>query len=112
MRPYITSELDGSSVVHEIVTHVLVDVALGADGTGGLSSITRTGELTFVFVLPDGSVTVIILLVPSRSHPVDVAVQSTTPLAGVGSGLQIIHGTVTLVHGSTLLNERVTISHD
>ena len=111
VSPYTISELDGSSVVQVIVTHVLVEIVTGTDGTGGVSSITKIGELTLVFVFPTGSVTVIVLLVPSRSQPVAVAVQSTSPFTGVGVGVHTIHGTVTVVPGSTFESASVIVVH-
>ena len=62
-----------------------------------------------VFAFPAGSVTVIVLLLPSRSPPVAVAVQSTVPLAVAGFGVQVIHGTVTVDQVSTFESERVTV---
>lgn len=111
VSPYTISELDGSSVVQVIVTHVLVIAVVGTDGTGAVSSITNIGELTLLLVFPTGSVTVIVLLVPSRSQPVAVAVQSTSPFAGVGVGAHTIHGTVTVVPGSTFESASVIFVH-
>lgn len=65
----------------------------------------------FVFVLPFASVTVIVLLLPSSNPHVAVAVQSTVPLAVTGSGLHVIHATVTVDPGSTLERLNVTVSH-
>jgi hypothetical protein len=76
---------------------------------GAVSSIIRVGEVAPVFVFQAGSVTVTILLDPSNNPQLAVQLQSTVPLAVTGSGLQVSHGTVTLVPGSTVERLSVTV---
>jgi hypothetical protein len=87
-----------------------IESTVGA--AGALSSITSIGDSALVLVFPASSVSVIVLLLPSSNHPVDVALQSTVPLAATGSGEHAIHGTVTLVPTSTDVNARVIVTPD
>lgn len=77
--------------------------------TGALSSIINVGTVAPVFVLPEGSVTTIILLLPFNNPHVAVAVQSTTPLAVAGSGEHNIPTTVTLAPNSTHESESIIL---
>ena len=86
----------------------VVEPTLGV--LGGVLSITSVGAVDPVEVLPASSVIVIVLLVPSKSPHVAVAVQSTVPLPVTGEGIQFIQGTETVDPISAHVRESVTVS--